>query len=323
MNRLGLRLEGDLAPSNLLEHVRHAESAGFHSIWLPGGDRSPVQIAWLAAATDKIRFGTGIMPVYYRTPTLVAETAAALDLLSNQRFILGLGAGNQASVEGSHGVPFEQPLQRVLETVVIVKRLLAAKPVDYAGNFHHLRGATIGLRQPANVSVYVAGYGPKMLQMGGELAEGVLLSWPSPQYLAYALENVRMGATRAGRDPSQIEVAGYVRVAVTNDVEKVQVPLARLILSYVKYPFPRRMLQRSGFSEEIEAVDAALSKGDQPATLKAISAKMRNALAICGPPAYCRAEIEKLRARGLTLPVVAPFISDEASVRATIDAFAG
>lgn len=325
MTRFAFRVEGQDVPQELLESVRLAEQQGYESIWLPGDRGAPARIGWLAAHTKSIRFGTGILPVFNRTATLTAETAAALDSFTDHRFVLGLGAGNPLTVEGLQGIPYVDPLHRTRETLEIVKGLLNGNPVDYAGATYKLRRVSIGLKAPAKVPIYLAAYAPKMLELAGELADGVLLNWPSAKYIPQALEHLERGARRAGKTLNDIDVAAYIRVAVTNLPESVQGALARLIVSYARYPFPRGLFERGGFGTELGRIQTALERNDEEAAIAAVSDEMRAALGICGTAAYCEAEVEQMRQAGIQLPIIAPFVFNDGghSLRDTLMAFKG
>ena len=332
MARIAVRLENDpqLSPQDFREMATLAEGRGYEMVWVPegAGRDSLTQLTFLAAHTERIKLATGILPIYYRTPMLTAMSAAGLGTLSQGRFVLGLGVGHPPSVEGAHGIPFERPLTRMRETITIVRGLLRGEPVTYDGRVFNTAGsAGLGAAAPAEpVPVYVAALGPQMLELAGELADGVLLNWPAARHLEPAIRHLRRGAAKAGRDPAEIDIAGYVRVAVAEDESALTEARASLQLQIARYAgnaFYRNFFQDTGFAGEMAAAEAAMQRGDSQAAANAISREMQDQVAIVGRPEDCRAEIEKRRALGLQLPVVAPFTVGDArdSYQQVINAF--
>ena len=330
MPRLGVRLETgpNLSPGEMVELASLAEQRGYETLWLPeGSGDATMLLAAFATATRRIGLATGILPIFHRTPTLTAMAAGGLDALSGGRFVLGLGVGHQGAVEGGQGVPFRRPLTRLRETVEIVRRLLRGERVTYSGKIFSLRDHGLGfslVRQ--DTPIYLAALGPQMIELAGEVADGVLLNWASPSYLPLAIDHLRTGARRAGRDPDGIDVACYMRTAVVADPEAAGPSTRRQIARYFSMPFYRNYFAQIGFGEEATAVSRALDRGDAEAAASAISDSMQAELAIVGTPEHCRREIEDRRAMGLKQPIIAPFtVGDDTgkSFRDTISAFSG
>ncbi len=330
MARIGVRLENDpqLSPADSMELARLAESRGYEMVWVPEGSGrdSLTQLTYLACHTGTIRLATGILPVYYRTPMLTAMSAAGLSDLSQGRFVLGLGVGHRPSVEGTHGIRFRRPLTHMRETITMVRRLLDGERVSHAGRVFNVSDATLGAAAPGQrIPIYVAALGPQMLELTGELADGALLNWTASDYLEQAIHHLRRGAERAGRDPSEIDVAGYVRVAVAEDTAAARASLQGQIARYASNPFYNNFFQSTGFGREMRAAEEAIRRGDMEEAAKAISSEMQDQVAVVGNAEECRAEIEKRRSLGLGLPVVAPFTVDDAreSYRRVIETFGG
>ena len=330
MARLGVRLDPGavLTPQQTIGLATLAEERGYETFWVPeGGANALVQLTAIATATSRIKLGTGILPIFSRTPTLLAMSAGGLDAISRQRFILGLGVGHQGSVEKGHGIPFRRPMTRIRETVEIVRRLLRGENVTYDGRVFNLQDSGLSFTPVRpDVPIYLAALGPKMIEMAGETADGVLLNWASPSYLEQAREHIRRGAERAGRNPEDIDVACYLRTAVVDDLERVKPELQGQIARYFRMPYYRDYFRQMGFEEETAIVSEALTRGDTAAAAAAISDEMQGELGIFGTAEQCRQRIEHLRSLGLKQPVVAPFmVGDDAneSFRATIGAFSG
>ena len=238
---LGLRLgnEPQLSPAAFQRLGALAEQLGYGEIWMTegAGRDSLTQLASVALATQRIVVGTGILPVFSRTPFITAMSAAGMSEVSGGRFILGLGVGNAPAVENSHGVPFRRPLAHLEEAVTIIRSLLHGEAVTLQGKVFNLDGAALGWAAPVEPPpIYLAALGPRMLKMAGALADGVLLSWTASSYLKRAAELVREGAESAGRDPSEVAISGYVRMAVTDDPDAGRESLRQQMSHYTAVP---------------------------------------------------------------------------------------
>ena len=330
MARIGVRLESGphLTPAQLIELAKLAEDRGFESVWLPegAGGEALTHLAAFACNTSRVTLATGILPIYHRTPTLLAMGAGSVDAISGGRFILGLGVGHRDPVEGGHGISFDRPMTRMRETVHIVRALLTGEPVTYDGKVYRPRESKLGFNPlRRNLPIYLAALRPRMVEMAGEIADGVLLNWATAEYLEQAVELLRRGAERAGRDPSAVDVACYVRTAVVDDVEAAKPWLRRRIAYYFTMDYYVRYFEQRGFAGEAAAISAALAEGDPEGAASVVTDAMLDELAVVGSAEECRRKIDALRAAGLRMPVVAPFVQGDdamATFRAVIDAFA-
>ena len=327
MARYGVRFENDpsLTPQDLQELGQLAEELGYETVWAPegGGRDSLTALAAIAMKTERVRLGTGILPIYARTAT--AMGAAGMAAVSGDRFILGLGVGHRPTVEGRDGVPFRQPIARLRETISIVRGLLAGETVAHEGRHFNISSASIGAAAPKErVPIYIAALGPQMLELAGEMADGVLMNWTAESFITEAVKHVKRGAAKAGRDPSEIDIAGYVRVAAGGDEDAVRASLRGQVARYASNTFYRNFFAETGFGDEMEEAASALAAGDMARASEAITQEMQDQLAVVGSPDECRAALERRRAAGLQLPVVAPFAigDNKESHRQTITAMA-
>ncbi len=248
MPRFGVRLEnqGRLTPKEFQGLASLAESEGYEDVWVPEGRGfdSITQLTAMATSTQRVRLATGILPVFSRTPMAIAMAAAGLAAVSGGRFVLGLGVGHRPSVEGGDGVPFRRPMARLRETIQIVRSLLAGAKVSHQGRVFNLSNASLGPAAPsAKVPLYIAALGPQMLELAGELADGVLLNWTASKHLEQSIRLVAKGAARAGRDLSAVDIAGYVRVAVVDNVAATKRALQRQITGYAANTFYRTIFE--------------------------------------------------------------------------------
>jgi len=329
MVRYGVRLENDpkLTPQDYQELAKLAEERGYETVWVPegGGRDSLTSLASIALNTERIRLGTGILPIFARTPTNTAMGAAGMAAVSGDRFILGLGVGHRPTVEAGDGVPFKQPMTRLRETILIVRKLLSGEQVDFPGKHFKLSGVSLGAAAPtAKVPIYIAALGPQMLEMAGELADGVLMNWTSVTFIPQAVAHIKRGADKAGRDMSDIDIAGYVRVAVGDDLANARASLQRQIARYATNTFYANFFIETGFDREMNTAAAALTKGDLDKASEAITPEMQDEVAVLGTAGQCRKALERRRAAGLQLPVIAPFAvgDNKTSHQLTIEALA-
>ena len=329
MARYGVRLENDpnLSPQDYQELSSQAEKNGFEALWVPegGGRDSLTSLATIAMKTDTVKLGTGILPIFARTPTNTAMSAAGMAAVSDGRFLLGLGVGHAPTVESRDGIPFKQPMTRMRETIQIIKALLSGEEVNFTGKQFKITGASMGAATPkTKVPIYIAALGPQMLEMVGELADGVLMNWTAVDYLGEAIGHIKRGAEKAGRDPNEIDIAGYVRVAVGDNLTESRDSLRRQVARYASNPFYRNFFAQTGFDKEMSAAAAALADGNLDKAADSITEEMQDQVAIVGTVEECRAALEKRRAAGLQLPVIAPFaVGDNmASHRHVIEAMA-
>ena len=329
MARFGVRLENDpnLSPQDYQELSAQAEKNGFEAVWVPegGGRDSLTSLATIAMKTEKVKLGPGILPIFARTPTNTAMGASGMAAVSNGRFMLGLGVGHAPTVESKDGIPFKAPMTRMRETIQIIKGLLSGEEVNFSGKQFNVSGASMGAATPkTKVPVYIAALGPQMLEMVGELADGVLMNWTAADYLTEAVGHIKRGADKAGRDIGEIDIAGYVRVAVGDDVSAARDSLRYQVARYASNPFYRNFFAQTGFDKEMSAAASALADGNLDKAAESITAAMQDQVAGVGTVDECRNALETRRAAGLQMPVIAPFAvgDNKTSHRNVIDALA-
>ena len=308
MARLGLRLRDDRLPfAELTGLVQTAEAQGYEIVFVPeaGGREVFTQLAAFACATERIRLSPGIANVYTRSPTLLAQAAATLDQLSNGRAVLGLGTGHEPALRAGHGVAFGKPLQRMREYTGIIKAILRGDTEMPPAALTPVTQFHLETRSRADLSIYLAALGPRMCQLAGELADGVLLNWATPAYVEEALANVRLGAERAGRDPASIDIACYLRVSAGASAEELRHALAREVARYINMPFYRAMFESAGFAAYTPEVAAAYPE-DQERAARLVSDVLLDALTVADDKEALAARLEQYRALGVKLPVLAP-----------------
>ncbi|MER7006394.1 LLM class F420-dependent oxidoreductase [Dactylosporangium sp. NPDC000555] len=216
-------------PAGHLAVAQEADRLGFACVWVAEayGSDAPSMLAWLAGQTERIELGSAVFQIPARTPAMAAMTAATIDKLSGGRFRLGLGVSGPQVSEGWHGVRFAKPLARTREYVDVVNLALTRKLVEYDGEHYRLPlpdgpGKALKLiLHPVrdHVPVYLAAVGPKNLELAGEIADGWLSVFFSPEFGEESLRPISAGRAKAGRTLDGFEVAASVPVVFGDDIE--------------------------------------------------------------------------------------------------------
>jgi alkanesulfonate monooxygenase SsuD/methylene tetrahydromethanopterin reductase-like flavin-dependent oxidoreductase (luciferase family) len=322
--RIGVAFGRGLGPADVVACVKLAEDLGYESAWMTeghAGDQFAV-LGGCAVATRRIALGTAISSVFVRSAPTIAMAAATVDHLSGGRFVLGLGTSHREQVVPEHGLTFSRPTDRLRDTVEIVRALLRDGAVSHAGRVVRIERFDLWFApRRRQIPVYIAALFPTMLEIAGEIADGVLLTWPTLDAPRRAAEHVRRGAERAGRDPRGIVVASLIPCAVAASRREALEVLRPGVALYAGY-FPRynRVLAESGFAEEVRAIKSAWDAGDHEAAARAVPAALIDAVAIAGTAEQCRERIEDYRRAGLALPIISPRAAGGDAARATMDA---
>jgi 5,10-methylenetetrahydromethanopterin reductase len=310
MAALGVRIrDSNFAVTDMRQLVQLAEDKGYDSVWLPEGmgREAVTELTALVLASDRIRLGTGIVPVFARLPTIAAASMATAATLAPGRVILGLGIGHQTALEGGHGVHFSRPLQHVREFATIARRLLSEGQISYTGDIYTIKHYQLDVPLPQPVPVYLAALRPQMLRLAGAIADGVLMNWAMLDYIPQAIEYVRQGAEEAGRHLRDIQIASYLRTCVTDTPETVEQATREQLARYGSMVYYQRYFTSIGFAPEAEAIAQAWRQGDRAAAIDAVSQPMIRALTIYGTAHECRQRLQAYRDAGLQLPIIAPF----------------
>ena len=213
---------------DLVDYTQEADKLGVDQAWSAEawGMDAIVPLAYLAAKTEKIKLGTGILQISSRVPSMMAMTAQSLDTVSKGRFILGLGVSGPQVVEGLHGASFAKPLSRLRECVEILRIALAGEKIAFEGEHYLLprpggEGKAIRLSQPPRpeLPIYLSTLGPKSLQMTGELANGWLGTCFLPEHASVFLDDLSTGTKKAGRSLNDIDIQAGGYFEISDDVD--------------------------------------------------------------------------------------------------------
>jgi F420-dependent oxidoreductase-like protein len=289
-----------------VERVKRAEALGYDSTYVThlAGRDSLAVLTIYAAATERIKLGTGVLPIYSRTPVATAQTAATIDEFSGGRMVLGLGVSHQVTVEHWYGTKLERPLTAMREYVGIVRASLhGVEPPD--GDFFHSRFRFMGYAARPDLPIYVAALSPRMLRLAGEIADGAMLWLCNPNYIRdVVVPEVTAGREKAGKTLEGFDVVAAVPSAVTEDKAAAYDTIRGDLLTYWSLPFYRAMIDRSGFRDDIAAFDEAMQAGNADRAKAAISDRFLDDLTAIGSADDVRAGVERYSAAGATSPGV-------------------
>ena len=274
--------------------ARRAEELGYTDAWsaeVSGPDAFSVASA-VGVSTASLRIGCAIAPAFTRPPALIAMSALAASQASEGRFCLGLGASTPTIVENWMGVPFERPVQRMRETVAMVKSALAGDKVDFQGRTASARGFRLE-GAPARVPIFLAALGPKMMQLAHEEAAGIAL-------YAATEEGVRIAKEAA----PGLELVARLICIPDRPVDEVREFARFLLTPYVAADGYNSWIARQGFVDEAAAVRSAWDARDRGAAVAAMSDRLVDALVISGPAAACKERVQSFREAGLDTPIL-------------------
>src|SRR5262245_59972317 len=309
MPRLGAAVPlQHLSPAQQVAYIRHAEVQGYDSAWVPevmGTDAFTV-LAAASQMTQRLRLGTGIVPIYTRTPTTLAMSIATLDALSGGRAVLGLGVSSEVIIGAWHGLPVPKPLGAMREAVEIIRRLLRNERVTVEGQTFRVRNLRPNVPVPAErtIPIYLAALNPGMLRLAGEIADGVILNWLPAAHVPRAIAAIAAGAQRAGRALADIDIACFIRVCVTDDIDAARQWMRRELTGYAIVDAYHAYFTACGFGADSTACREAWQQGDRTGATQCISETMVHALAAIGSPTACRAQLAAFTDAGVTLPIV-------------------
>jgi alkanesulfonate monooxygenase SsuD/methylene tetrahydromethanopterin reductase-like flavin-dependent oxidoreductase (luciferase family) len=286
--------------------VKRADELGYDSVYvthLAARDSLTVLMAY-AAATARIMVGTGVLPIYSRTPVATAQQAATIDEYSGGRLVLGLGVSHQVTVEHWYDRKLERPLQAMREYVAVVRACLEGRDPP-EGELFRSRFRFMGYSARPELPIYVAALSPNMIRLAGEIADGVMLWLCNPEYICeVVVPELTKGRERADKSLAGFDVVAAVPAAVTEDAAAAYETMRADLLTYWSLPFYRAMIERSGFAEDVVAFDAAMETGDVDRAKQAIPDRFLSVLTAIGSEQDVRDGVRRYADAGVTSPCV-------------------
>ena len=329
MARVALYLQDKHAIREGMEYAQYAEQRGFEAIWQAESRLvrdAIVPMAAFAAVTSRIRVGSGVLNNWTRNIGLLAATFLTLDDLAPNRIICGIGAWWDPLAKNV-GIDRKKPLKAMRETIEVMKRLLNMERVTFHGEFHHVDGIELdvvhGRREPRNVPIYIGATQMGMMELAGEIADGVVLNYcVPPEYNHKALQHLEIGANRAGRNLEDIDRPQLIVCSVDYDHHRAVQAAKELITQYLAQQ--PHIADASGTPPEtVKKVQTILG---WPATKEQIHQAMQyvpdeliERITACGTPDEVCAKVEEYNRNGCTCPILYPLGDD---VKLMIDTFA-
>jgi F420-dependent oxidoreductase-like protein len=283
-----------------------AEQLGYHSVYathLAGRDSLTVLGAY-ANVTESVQVGTGVLPIYSRTPVATAQQAATIDEMSDGRLTLGIGVSHQVTVENWYGSRIGKPVAEMRDYVAVLRAIFRGEDPPESETFP-TRFHFLGLEPREDLPIYVAGLSPRMLELAGEVADGVVLWLCNPDYIRnVVVPHVTDGRRTAGKDLDGFDIVAAVPTAVTDEVDGARATLRADLSPYFLLPYYRAMIERSGYEADVRLFDEAMERGDASGAAIAISDGFLENLAAIGPPDIAAATVERYRDAGATSPCI-------------------
>jgi F420-dependent oxidoreductase-like protein len=323
--RLGLNM-GYWGAGNDAENLalaREADRLGYSCVWAAeayGSDAATV-LAWIAAQTEQIDVGSAIFQIPGRTPALTAMTAATLDTLSGGRFRLGLGVSGPQVSEGWHGVRFDKPLARTREYVAIVRKALARERVSFDGEFFTLplpdgpgKALTLTVHPVReHIPIYLAAIGPKNLELSGEIADGLLAIFYSPEYSSEILDHVGVGRAKVGKTIEGFDLVPTVPVVLNDDVEAASAGVRAYSALYIggmgsrEKNFYNQLACRMGYEEAAAKVQDLYLARDYAGAAAEVPLDFIDKTSLIGPRDRIRDRLHAYAEAGVTTLSVATY----------------
>ncbi len=327
--RVALYLQDKHPIRDGIGYVRYAEERGFEAVWQAESRlvrEATVPMAAFAATTDRIKVGSGVVNAWTRNVGLLAATFVTLDDLAPGRVMLGIGAWWEP-LASKVGVHRRKPLRAMREVVQTVRRLMAMERVTFHGEFVNVTDIEIdivhGDRSPRNVPIYVGATGMKMMELAGEIGDGVLLNYlVGPRYNATALEHLAAGAARAGRSVEDVDRPQLVVCSLDQDRDRALDRARELVTQYLgQQPHIGKAsgVDQSLLDEIGKVLTWPASEEEIHRAMKLVPDEVVQMITASGTPDECRAKVREYVEAGCTCPILYPLGDD---VFAMIDAFA-
>lgn len=327
--RVALYLQDKHPIRDGIGYVRYAEERGFEAVWQAESRlvrEAIVPMAAFAATTERIKVGSGVVNAWTRNAGLLAATFVTLDDLAPGRVMLGIGAWWEP-LASKVGVHRRKPLRAIREVVQTVRRLMAMERVTFHGEFVNVTDIEIdivhGDRSPRDVPIYVGATGMKMMELAGEIGDGVLLNYlVGPRYNATALEHLAIGAARAGRTVEDVDRPQLVVCSLDQDRDLALDRARELVTQYLgQQPHIGKAsgVDQSLLDEIGKVLTWPASEEEIHRAMKLVPDEVVQMITASGTPDECRAKVREYVEAGCTCPILYPLGDD---VFAMIDAFA-
>jgi len=298
--RLGYSLGSLLSVDEIMSCSKLLSNYNPDSVWIPEtwGMEGYSMLSAVLQITKNSKIGSSIINIYSRTPTLIAMGAATVDILSNGRFILGLGTSSKPIVQEWHGLEFTNPVQRMREYVDIIKLTLSGNKVNYDGRLFHLKNFTLLIKpKRKSIPIYLAAVNEKMVNLTWEIADGVIFYLRPITELKNTIQKMQ--------SKKKIDVACQIITCISNDSEKATDRAKRTLAFYISVgEIYRKFLGKNGFNNEIRNIYEEFKKSGLKSNYELVTDNMLDSLVICGTPQECVKKLARIVSAGVTLPII-------------------
>jgi 5,10-methylenetetrahydromethanopterin reductase len=295
------------------------------SLWVPEswGREAFASLGALSQITNKVKLGTSIVGVYTRTPAAIAMAATTLDVLSNNRTILGLGVSTPSLVEDWHGTKFERPICRMREYIECLRLMMKGEKVYYSGTFFNVKNFKLSYEpKRQKIPIFVAAVNKHMISIACDLADGILLYLRPMEELRKTVSLIKSRTRKKHKD---FEIASVFIGAVSNkEPEKARERAAKTLAFYIAVgKYYNRFLSDNGFQEDVEQITSEYHRNGLDIASKFVSDKMLNSLTVSGNSEQCIRSLEKFLSAGISLPIIQvnPVGETKSSIREMLSTF--
>ncbi len=292
----------------LSEHralVQQAEDLGYTDAWTAEVDFNDAYtpMAAFAAWTKTTRLGSAIGSIYTRTPTLLAQTAAALEDLAPGRIAFGIGTSSPAIVERWNGVKLEAPLKRMRETITFMRRALSGEKTAMTVGPYNVAGFRLG-RPVSAPPIFVAALRERMIRLGAELGDGIITNYISPDDTPKIANIARTAASKTGKDPDALDIACRIFVILTEDAQAAQMIGRFIVAGYLTTPFYYAFHEWLGRGEVLAPMMKAWQAGERQQAVGLVPEHVVDDIFVFGSPGACKDKIVEYVHQGITTPVL-------------------
>ena len=331
MQRMALYLQDKHRIDYELEVAAYAEMHGFEEIWQADTRLARdcvVLMSALLARTTHLKIGSGVLPIWTRNPAVIAATFSTMWEMAPGRVMLGIGAWWEP-IASRVGVDRKAPLTAMREHVEVLRQLFTMEEVTYQGQSVQLDRVKLDVSYgdvgPRDIPIYIGATGPKMLELSGEICDGVVLNYVVPtSYIREAIAHVETGAKRAGRSLDDVDLPELLVCSLSDDDPEEAMVTAKSLVAYYLGTEPH-IMAASGADPELservqELVGWPATEADYRTAADLIPAELVRSLMAVGTAHECRETVAEYIDAGVTCPILFPMMDD---VGAVVDAFSG
>ena len=325
-HRIGYNPGSLLSMNEVLSFSKLADkNENVDSLWVPEswGREAFASLGAISQITSRVRIGTSVVSIFARTPATVAMAATTLDLLSNNRTIIGLGVSTEAIVEKWHGIKFSKPLERIQEYVECIRQMITGEKVNYSGTYYNIQNFKLLYKPPRrSIPIFMAALNKKMISLSCVIADGVLLYLRPLEELKSTVLNIKSAIKK--RD-GKFEIAcAFIGALSNKEPEKARQRAAKTLAFYIAVgKYYNEFLSKNGFSLEVRVITEAYKLDGLEAASKCISEDMLDSLTISGNSEQCVHAMQRFSSCGISLPIIQinPVGDPETSFREMLSTF--